>query len=300
MARKNDRKPTAAKASRAEMIAEFRIEDDELPAFVEENAFRSGAYPYAEPLKSSVYDKELVRLQIELLKLLSDVKEKGRRVVVVFEGRDAAGKGGAIHRITQHLNPRSARVVALSRPTETERGQWYFQRYVTQMPTAGEIVLFDRSWYNRAVVEPVMGFCTAEETEAFYGQVQDFERLLVQDGVHLIKIWLHIGREMQMKRFHKRFHDPLKKWKLSPIDFKAQEKWTDFSNAIDTMLGRSDSAAAPWTVVLANDKRRTRLEVIRHILSRLDYADKSASLVKKVDKSIVLSAASFLGAGGEE
>ncbi len=300
MAGKNDKKSKSVTISRAETIAEFRIEDDELPASIEENAFRSGAYPYEEPLKNKVYEKELERLQIELLKLLAHVKENGQRVVVLFEGRDAAGKGGTIHRITQHLNPRSARVVALAKPTETERGQWYFQRYVTQMPTAGEIVLFDRSWYNRAVVEPVMGFCKPEETEAFYGQVQDFERLLVQDGIHLIKIWLHIGREMQMKRFHKRFHDPLKKWKLSPIDFKAQEKWPDFSNAIDTMLGRSDSASAPWTVVLANDKRRTRLEVIRHILSTMDYAEKNKTLVKKVDKSIVLPAAAFLGAGGEE
>jgi polyphosphate kinase len=277
----------------------FDIKAGELPAAIDEAAFGSGDYPYDRKMKRKRYEPELEALQIELLKLQNWVKESGARVVIVFEGRDGAGKGGAIHRFTQHLNPRGARIVALSKPSDTERGQWYLQRYAAQMPTRGEIVFFDRSWYNRAGVEPVMGFCSAEEHEAFLAEAPAFEGMLVRDGVHLFKLFLTIGAEMQMKRLHARYHDPLKRWKLSPIDFEAISRFDRYTTAFETMLDRTDTERAPWTVIRANDKLRTRLNAIRHVLNALPYSDKDDDVVKGVDRKIVVSARSYLARGGE-
>ena len=271
-----------------------------LPKSVEKAAFASGGYQHAEKLETKVYEKELERLQIELQKAMSWIRAEGERVAIVFEGRDAAGKGGAIERLTQHLNPRSTHLVALSKPTETEKGQWYFQRYVTHMPTRGEMTIFDRSWYNRAGVEPVFGFCTPAETEQFLREAPEFERMLARDGVRIIKFFLTIGREMQMKRLSERYRDPLARWKISPIDTQAIAKWDLYSRAYDRMLETTDSAAAPWTIVRANDKKRTRLEVIRHILTVLPYASQEEKKIGKVDPKVVISAAEYLSKGGEE
>jgi len=284
----------------AEAVKAFAIEAPDLPKEIDKAALTSGGFPYDEKLKRKAYDKDLRRLQIELLKLLDWVEDKGERIVIVFEGRDAAGKGGAIQRLTEHLNPRKARVVALSKPTPREADEWYFQRYVPHLPAKGEIVIFDRSWYNRAVVEPVFGFATDEQAQTFLDRVPEFEDMLARDGIRIVKFFLTIGREMQMKRLHARHHDPLKRWKLSGLDYQAIDKWDDFSRAIERMLARSDSAAAPWTVVRANDKRRTRLEVIRALLEVTPYEGKDVKKMGEIDRKIVLSAASFLGDGGEE
>lgn len=284
----------------AEAVKAFAIEAPDLPKEIDKAALTSGGFPYDEKLKRKAYDKDLRRLQIELLKLLDWVEDKGERIVIVFEGRDAAGKGGAIQRLTEHLNPRKARVVALSKPTPREADEWYFQRYVPHLPPKGEIVIFDRSWYNRAVVEPVFGFATDEQAQTFLDRVPEFEDMLARDGIRIVKFFLTIGREMQMKRLHARHHDPLKRWKLSGLDYQAIDKWDDFSRAIERMLARSDSAAAPWTVVRANDKRRTRLEVIRALLEVTPYEGKDVKKMGEIDRKIVLSAASFLGDGGEE
>ena len=284
----------------AEAVKAFAIDAPDLPKAIDKAALTSGGYPYDKKLKRKAYAKELRRLQIELLKLLDWVQNKGERIVIVFEGRDAAGKGGTIARLTQHLNPRKAHIVALSKPTPREQDEWYFQRYVPHMPAKGEIVVFDRSWYNRAVVEPVFGFATEAQTQTFLDRVPEFEDMLARDGIRIVKIFLTIGREMQMKRLHARHHDPLKRWKLSGLDYQALDKWDDFSRAIERMLARSDSAPAPWTVVRANDKRRTRIEVIRALLDVTPYEGKDAETVGAIDRKIVLSAASFLGDGGEE
>ncbi|MBP0577705.1 polyphosphate kinase 2 [Labrys sp. LIt4] len=280
-------------------IAGFRLDEPDLPPEIDEAAFRSGNYPHKEKLKSKLYERDLHALQIELLKAQTWVKEQGERVVVVFEGRDAAGKGGAIHRFTQHLSPRDARVVALSKPTPTEQGQWYFQRYVSQLPTKGEIVIFDRSWYNRGGVEPVMGFCTPEQTDKFLHEAPQFEAMLVRDGIRLFKLFLTIGQAMQLKRLHARYTDPLKQWKLSPIDHKAVGKWDAYSEAYDRMLAATDTVDTPWTIIKANDKLRTRLAVIRAVLANLPYPDKDEKLVGGQDSKIVLSAEDFLANGGE-
>ncbi|MBX3527698.1 MAG: polyphosphate kinase 2, partial [Rhodoblastus sp.] len=253
-------------------VKAFAIDAPDLPKAVDKAAIASGGYPYDGKLKRKAYAKELRRLQIELLKLLDWVEDKGERIVIVFEGRDAAGKGGTIARLTQHLNPRKAHIVALSKPTPRESDEWYFQRYVPHLPAKGEIVVFDRSWYNRAVVEPVFGFATPQQSEIFLDRVPEFEDMLARDGIRIVKYFLTIGREMQMKRLHARHHDPLKRWKLSGLDYQALDKWDAFSAAIEKMLARSDSAQAPWTVVRANDKRRTRIEVIRHLLEVTPYA----------------------------
>ena len=284
----------------AEAVKAFAIDAPDLPKAIDKAALTSGGYPYDKKLKRKAYAKELRRLQIELLKLLDWVQNRGERIVIVFEGRDAAGKGGTIARLTQHLNPRKAHIVALSKPTPREQDEWYFQRYVPHMPAKGEIVVFDRSWYNRAVVEPVFGFATEAQTQTFLDRVPEFEDMLARDGIRIVKIFLTIGREMQMKRLHARHHDPLKRWKLSGLDYQALDKWDDFSRAIERMLARSDSAPAPWTVVRANDKRRTRIEVIRALLDVTPYEGKDAGTVGEIDRKIVLSAASFLGDGGEE
>ncbi|MCC0003088.1 MAG: polyphosphate kinase 2 [Methylobacteriaceae bacterium] len=295
----DDRKATnRAKAAKA--VAAFAIDAPDLPKAVDERSLRSGGYPYDKKLKRKAYAKELRKLQVELLKLLEWVENEDQRLVIVFEGRDAAGKGGTIARVTQHLNPRKAHIVALGKPTPREQDEWYFQRYVPHLPAKGEIAVFDRSWYNRAVVEPVFGFATQQQAETFLDRVPEFEDMLARDGVRIVKYFLTIGREMQMKRLHARHHDPLKLWKLSELDYQALDKWDAFSGAIERMLARSDSSQAPWTVVRANDKRRTRIEVIRHLLDVTPYADKDPKVVGDVDRSIVLSAASYLGDGGEE
>ncbi|HET7715124.1 MAG TPA: polyphosphate kinase 2 [Bauldia sp.] len=265
----------------------FDLDDLVLPAWVERSAFKSGGYPYDEPLDDKAYEKELKKLQIELVKLQRHVNDTGLRIVVLFEGRDAAGKGGAISAFRRYLNPRSARLVALPKPTEVERGQWYFQRYVAQLPTSGEMVFFDRSWYNRAGVEPVMGFCTKGEHRLFLQSVSGFESMLAAQGISLFKMWLSIGFEMQLKRFYERRHDPLKIWKLSPIDYAAMHKWDDYTRARNQMFRASHKPETPWTVVRANDKKRARLNVIRHVLSRLAYPGKDAKAVGRTDPLIL-------------
>jgi polyphosphate kinase len=244
-------------------------------------------YPYDEPLERKIYEESLYDLQIELLKLQSWVKAENQRVVIIFEGRDAAGKGGTIKRFREHLNPRGARVVALEKPNDAERNQWYFQRYVSQLPTGGEIVFFDRSWYNRAGVERVMGFCTPEEYLEFMRQAPDLERSLVNSGTYLFKLWFAVDRKEQRKRIEDRKSDPMKHWKLSPLDDVAISKWDDYTEARQLMIYYTDTAHAPWTVVLSDDKRRARLGAIRHVLHNIEYDDKDVTVVGAPDPSIV-------------
>ncbi|WP_337181262.1 polyphosphate kinase 2 [Shinella sp.] len=272
----------------------FDIDDPVLPDWIEEKAFGSGDYPYDKKLENKEYDRLLKLLQIELVKVQFWQQKTGTRIMAVFEGRDAAGKGGAIHATMSYMNPRSARIVALTKPTGTEQGQWYFQRYVATFPTAGEFVLFDRSWYNRAGVEPVMGFCTPEQYEKFLKETPRFEKMIASEDIHFFKFWLDIGREMQLKRFHDRRHDPLKVWKLSPMDIAALNKWGDYSDKRDRMLKETHTDQAPWTVIRANDKRRARINLIRHILKTLDYDDKDKAAIGEIDDRIVGSGPGFL------
>ncbi len=220
------------------------------------------------------YEQELEKLQIELVKLQRAVQLEGRRVAIIFEGRDAAGKGGSIRRFIEHLNPRTARVVALPKPTELQKGQWYFQRYVEQLPNPGEIVFFDRSWYNRAVVEPVMGFCTEPQYRVFMQQVPEFEHMLYEDNLELVKFWFSISKEVQEYRFESRRVDPLKQWKISPVDEQAQENWGTYTRYKNEMFSRTHTSYAPWIIVKANDKKKARLESMRHVLSTLEYPGK--------------------------
>jgi len=265
----------------------FDIDNAALPDWIDKEALASGGFPYDKKLDADTFDRTLEKLQIELVKVQFWLQATGRRVVAIFEGRDAAGKGGAIHATHAYMNPRSARIVALTKPTETERGQWYYQRYVTHLPAAGEFVMFDRSWYNRGGVEPVMGFCTPQQHAHFLKQTPPFEKLITSDGIHFFKFWLDIGREMQLKRFHDRRHDPLKVWKLSPMDIAALTKWDLYTEARDTMLKETHTEHAPWTVVRANDKRRARLNVIRHMLKTLDYDGKDKSAIGEIDNKIL-------------
>ena len=244
-------------------------------------------YPYSKKLKLAEYEATKRLLQIELLKLQHHVKEQGLKVVVVFEGRDAAGKGGAIKRFMEHLNPRGARVVALEKPTDQERTQWYFQRYVRHMPHAGEIVLMDRSWYNRAGVERVMGFCTPAEYLEFLRQCPSFEKMLIGSGVILVKLWFSVGRAEQVRRFERRKIDPVRQWKLSPTDLASLDKWDAYTQAKEAMFFYTDTMDAPWTVVKSNDKKRARLEAMRVILSRIDYPDKDVNVVGIPDPLLV-------------
>ncbi|NVO27828.1 polyphosphate kinase 2 [Donghicola sp. C2-DW-16] len=244
-------------------------------------------YPYATELDKETYEETLHALQVELVKLQHWVKETGTRVAIVFEGRDAAGKGGTIKRIHENLNPRGCRVVALSKPTETEASQWYFQRYINELPAGGEIVLFDRSWYNRGVVEKVFDFCTTQQREHFFRQVLPFEEMLVDEGIHLIKVWLNVGRAEQLRRFLDREQDPLKQWKLSWIDVEGLKRWDAYSEAIQETLLRSHAKVSPWNVVRSDDKRRARIEVLRLILSGLDYTNKDADVISTPDPQIV-------------
>ena len=240
------------------------------------------------------YEDEKAALQVELLKVQHWVAETKQKFVMLFEGRDAAGKGGTIKRFTEHLNPREARVVALNKPTEEERGQWFFQRYIKHLPTSGEIVLYDRSWYNRAGVERVMGFCEPNEYLEFMRQTPEFERMLARSGIRLFKYWFSVTRDEQRRRFASRETDPLKLWKLSPIDRASLDKWDDYTEAKEAMYFYTDTADAPWTVIRSNDKKRARLNCMRHFLSSLDYPDKDTSVVKEPDPKIVLHANSVV------
>jgi polyphosphate kinase 2 len=248
---------------------EMQLEDDRLDELVAEGM----SVPAEETLERRVYFRELFRLQHELVKLQDWVQHKKLKLLVLFEGRDSAGKGGAIKRVTQRLNPRSCRVVALSAPTEKEKGQWYFQRYVPHLPSAGEMVLFDRSWYNRAGVERVMGFCSKEELDEFFTSVPEFERMLVRSGIILVKYWFSITDEEQEFRFKMRIHDPLKQWKLSPMDLESRVHWEDYTRAKEEMFDRTHTVEAPWWVVQAVDKKRARLNMIAHLLSQIEYGE---------------------------
>jgi polyphosphate kinase 2 len=249
--------------------------------------WRDGGYPYRNLMSRKNYEKQKYRLQVELLKLQAWVKETGQRVVILFEGRDAAGKGGAIKRFMEHLNPRGARVVALEKPSEVERGQWYFQRYIQHLPTAGEIVMFDRSWYNRAGVERVMGFCSDAEYHEFMHQAPEFERHLVRSGIHVVKFWFSVTRAEQRRRFKEREVHPLKQWKLSPVDLASLDKWDDYTRAKEAMFFETDTADSPWTVVKSDCKKRARLNAMRYVLHKLPYANKSLKTIGRLDTLIV-------------
>ena len=243
-------------------------------------------YPYKKKMRKSDYEAEMAALQVELVRLQAWARDKGERIVIVFEGRDAAGKGGTISRFRENLNPRNARVVALSKPSEVEATQWYFQRYVEEMPAAGEIVLFDRSWYNRGVVEHVFGFCTPKQREKWFSQVDAFEKLMVDDGIKLFKIWLNVGQATQLKRFLDREADPLKQWKLSWIDVEGLNKLDDYTTAIDETLTKTNSEHAPWTIVRSDDKGRARLNAVRSVLSQLEYSGRRDDGLGKLDPKI--------------
>ena len=252
----------------------------------EKDDILGNSYPHSERLARKVYEKDYKKLQIELVKLQSWVRESGTRIAMVFEGRDAAGKGGTIGRMRENLNPRASRVVALSKPTETEAGQWYFQRYINHLPTSGEMVFYDRSWYNRGVVEPVFGFCTDTQREHFFQQVNPFEAMLVEDGIHLFKFWLNVGRAEQLRRMLAREGDPLKQWKLSIIDVQGLAKWDAYSAAIRDTLSRSHTQPAPWTVIRSDDKRRARLNAMRVVLHAFDYPQKDSKAIGAIDHEI--------------
>ncbi|MCV6595695.1 MAG: polyphosphate kinase 2 [Mangrovicoccus sp.] len=250
------------------------------------NQIVSDTYPYTERMPKEEYEHIMAKLQIELVKFQSWVRDTKSRVVIVFEGRDASGKGGTIKRFRENLNPRRARVVALTKPSDRERTQFYFQRYMEHMPAAGEIVLFDRSWYNRAVVEKVFGFCEEEERERFFQQVPGFERALVEDGIFLYKLWLNVGQGEQIRRFLDRERDPLKQWKLSEIDVEGLRRWDSYSSAIQETFARSHRNTAPWTIVRSDDKRRARIAAIRHVLSSISYTRQDVEVAALPDHLI--------------
>jgi polyphosphate kinase 2 len=256
------------------------------PDGVPVETWREG-YPYDVRVTRDEYERTKRALQIELLKAQAWIKETDQRLVVLFEGRDAAGKGGTIKRFMEHLNPRGASVVALATPSARERGQWFFQRYVAHLPSKGEIVLFDRSWYNRAVVERVMGFCTDEEYEEFMREVPEFEQMLTRSGIRLVKLWFSVSRREQITRFVIRRIDPVRQWKLSPTDLASLDRWDDYTDAKEEMFRRTHRPLAPWTVVRTNDKKRGRLEALRFLLDHLDYPDKSTDVVGRPDPLLV-------------
>ena len=255
-----------------------------------ERIFRDGVYPYSDKMKRKQYEQQKAGLQVELLKVQRWVKRSGRKVVILFEGRDAAGKGGTIKRFMEHLNPRGARVVALDKPSDVERGQWYFQRYIRHLPTAGEMVLFDRSWYNRAGVERVMGFCTGQEYLEFLRQCPELERMLVNSGILLFKFYFSVSQDEQAYRFERRSTAPLKQWKISPIDLASLNKWEEYTQAKEAMFFYTDTADAPWTVIKSDDKKRARVAAMQFFLSRLDYPDKDHEVVTGPDPLIAESA----------
>lgn len=267
--------------------------NDEAPKGIREALAGAGrkvvldpSYPYPREMKASEYDPVMAKLQVELVKMAWDLRATGRRLAVVFEGRDAAGKGGTIERMRENLNPRQAYIVALSKPSEREASQWYFQRYVDWLPAAGEIALFDRSWYNRGVVEHVFGFCTAGQRERFFGQVPAFEQMLIDEGIVLVKLWLNVGRAEQLRRFLDREGDPLKQWKLSWIDVEGLKKWKEYSAAIGETLRRTDTRHAPWTVIRSDDKDRARIAAIQTVLHAVDYKGRDRAAIGKRDEAI--------------
>ena len=259
--------------------------------------FETGEYPYDEKLTRKAYEEQKAQLQVELLKVQDWVKETRSKIVLLFEGRDAAGKGGTIKRFTEHLNPRGARVVALDKPTEAERTEWFFQRYIRHLPHGGEIVLFDRSWYNRAGVERVMGFCNGKEYLEFMRQVPELERMFVRSGIVLFKYWFSVTREEQRRRFEARENDLLKQWKLSPVDRASIDKWDEYTDAKEAMFFYTDTADAPWTIVKSDDKKRARLDCMRHFLSSLPYTGKDGAVVGQPDPLIVGTSADAIGGG---
>ena len=268
----------------------FRHSPERLPVSPDDelsNNWRKGGYPYKNLMSRKNYEKQKYRLQVELLKLQAWVKETGQRILILFEGRDAAGKGGAIKRFTEHLNPRGARIMALEKPTELERGQWYFQRYVQHLPSRGEIVLCDRSWCNRAGVEHVMGFCSNEEYQEFMRQAPEFERNLTRSGIHLIKFWFSVSRDEQRRRFKERKAHPLKQWKLSPIDVASLDKWDEYTKAKEALFFHTDTADAPWTVVKSDCKKRARLNALRYVLHKMPYSNKDNDRIGPLDPLIV-------------
>ncbi len=254
------------------------------------DAFESGAFPYDDRLSRRSYERQKAALQVELLKVQKWVAETGQKIVVLFEGRDAAGKGGTIKRFMEHLNPREARVVALTKPSEKERGEWFFQRYINHLPTAGEMVFYDRSWYNRAGVERVMGFCDPNDYLEFMRQTPELERMLTRSGILMFKYWFSVTREEQLRRFQSRETDPLKQWKLSPIDRASLDKWSDYTEAKEAMFFYTDTADAPWTVIKSDDKKRARINCMRHFLNSLDYPGKNPKIACAPDPLIVGSA----------
>jgi len=259
------------------------------------HAFESGEFPYKTRLSNKLYEEQMADLQVELLKLQNWVKETGERIIVLFEGRDAAGKGGTIKRFMEHLNPRGARIVALEKPNERERSQWYFQRYIESLPAGGEIVFYDRSWYNRAGVERVMGFCSPNDYLEFMRQCPDLERMLVRSGIKLFKFWFSVTREEQIRRFQSRENDPLKQWKLSPIDKASLDKWDDYTEAKEAMFFYTDTADAPWTIIKSDDKKRARLNCMQYFLSSVPYPNKNKKVVLGPDPLIVGTSAHVIG-----
>jgi polyphosphate kinase 2 len=275
--------------------AEPTIEPSRTPS--RRDIFKNGTFPYTRKISRRDYEKAKAELQIELLKVQSWVKDTGQRIVILFEGRDAAGKGGTIKRFMEHLNPRGARVVALEKPTIEEQGQWYFQRYIKHLPTAGEIVLFDRSWYNRAGVERVMKFSSSAEYLEFMRQTPELERMMTRSGIRLFKLWFSVSRAEQFRRFQERRKDPLKQWKLSPVDIASLDKWEDYTEAKEAMFFYTDTADAPWTVIKSDDKRRARINAMRYVLDQLPYPNKNAAAQIKPDPLIVGSAAELYEEG---
>ena len=282
--------PDKGKESPSAKLARMRHDPDAI-----RRAFETGKYPYKSHIRGSQYEEQMERLQVELLKAQSWVKATGERIIVLFEGRDAAGKGGTIKRFMEHLNPRGARVVALEKPTDRERSQWFFQRYVGHLPSGGEIVFFDRSWYNRAGVERVMGFCTPNEYLEFMRQCPELERMLVRTGVRLFKYWFSVTREEQLRRFNARGTDPLKQWKLSPIDKLSADKWDAYTEAKEAMFFYTDTADAPWVIVKSDDKKRARLNCMQHFLTSLPYPKKDRHVITGPDPLIVGSTMHVIG-----
>ena len=294
--------PDASPSAAAPAVAPAPPAPRHLPAITTPEqiraSFESGRYPYPRRMGRAAYEAEKARLQAELLKVQIWAQETGQKFVILMEGRDAAGKGGTIKRFMEHLNPRYARVVALTKPSDKERGEWYFQRYIQHLPTTGEIVFFDRSWYNRAGVERVMGFCTPSEYLEFMREAPDLERMLVRSGIRLYKYWFSVTQAEQHARFLARETDPLKRWKLSPIDKASLDKWQEYTDAKEAMFFYTDTADAPWVIVKSNDKKRARLNCMRHFLSTIDYPDKDLSVVQAPDPLIVGRASHVLDVGG--
>ncbi|MFG1752564.1 polyphosphate kinase 2 [Streptosporangium sandarakinum] len=295
-----DVRSAAARSELLDEMSDLRVldDDDDDPVLVREDGSPVDTwrekYPYGERMGRAEYDRLKRLLQIELLKLQYWIKDTGGRLVILFEGRDAAGKGGTIKRFMEHLNPRGATVVALEKPNERESTQWYFQRYISHLPAAGEMVFFDRSWYNRAGVERVMGFVSPDDYLEFLEQTPEFERMLVRDGVHLVKFWFSVSRSEQRTRFVIRQVDPVRQWKLSPMDLASLDKWEEYTQAKEDMFLHTDTEAAPWTVIKSNDKKRARIEAMRHVLSLFDYTDKDREIVGVPDPRIVVQAADLL------